>query len=66
MGTRKEIFYCNIHLKNKDKIIVLKEMVTKQTEGNFWHKDLKKYNVKEPLPIVKIDVIASLGFENGN
>lgn len=64
MAIKREIFYCNIHVKHKNKVIVLKEMVTKEIEGNFWHKSLEKYKVKEPLPIVKVEIIKSLGFEN--
>jgi len=58
---RKEIFYCNLTLqKGKDKIY-LKEVVYKETDGYFKRSRL---GIKEPLKVVKVDIIKSLGFEN--
>jgi len=65
-GTKREIFFCDVHVKYKDKIIVLKNIVTKDIEGDFWHRDLKKHKIEHPVPIVKVNIIASLGFENSN
>ena len=62
--TRREIFFCNVHVKHKNKIIVVEKVVTKDIEGDFWHRDLRKYKIENPVPIVKVDILASLGFEN--
>jgi hypothetical protein len=58
---RKEIFFCNLTLKkNKEKIIV-NDVVYKCVDG--YYKNIK-LGIKEPLKVLKVDVIKSLGFEN--
>jgi hypothetical protein len=57
----KEIFYCNLTLFNgKDKII-LKEVVYKESNG--YYKNVR-LGIKEPLKVLNVDVIKSLGFES--
>jgi len=57
----REIFYCNLTLQNgKDKII-LKEVIYKESNGYFKNVRL---GIKEPLKVLKVDVIKSLGFES--
>ncbi len=58
---RKEIFYCNLTLQNGKDIIELKKVVYKKQDGYFKNVRL---GIKEPLKVIKIDVITSLGFEN--
>lgn len=61
-----EIIFCNIHLKDKNKTIVLKEIVTKNIGDKFWHRDLERYKIKSPIEVVKVEIIKSLGRENAN
>ena len=58
---RKEIFYCNITLQNGKDKIYLKNVVYKDNNGYF--KNIR-LGIKEPLKVLKIDIIKSLGFEN--
>lgn len=58
---RKEIFYCNLTLQNGKKNIYLKNVVYKETDGYFKNTRL---GIKEPLKVLKVDIIKSLGFEN--
>jgi hypothetical protein len=58
---RKEIFYCDLTLQNGKDILCLKNVVYKYTDGYFKNKRL---GVSEPLKVLKVDVIHSLGFEN--
>ncbi len=58
---RKEIFYCNLTLQNGKDTIYLKNVVYKEEDGFF--KNIR-LGIKEPLKVIKIDVISSLGFEN--
>lgn len=58
---RKEIFYCNLTLQNGKKTIYLKNVVYKEEDGYF--KNIR-LGIKEPLKVIKVDVITSLGFEN--
>ena len=58
---RKEIFYCNLTLQNGKDKIHLKNVVYKYEDGFF--KNLR-LGIKEPLKVLKIDIITSLGFEN--
>ena len=58
---RKEIFYCNLTLQNGKDKLYLKNVVYKETDGYF--KNIR-LGVKEPLKVLKVDVIKSLGFEN--
>lgn len=57
----KEIFYCNLTLQNGKKTIYLKNVVYKEEDGYF--KNIR-LGIKEPLKVIKVDVITSLGFEN--
>jgi hypothetical protein len=58
---RKEIFYCNLTLQDGKNTIELKKVVYKEEEGYFKNVRL---GIKEPLKVIKIDIITSLGFEN--
>jgi hypothetical protein len=58
---RKEIFYCNLTLQDGKNTIELKKIVYKEEEGYFKNVRL---GIKEPLKVIKIDIITSLGFEN--
>jgi len=58
---RKEIFYCNLTLQNGKDKLYLKNVVYKETDGYF--KNIR-LGVKEPLKVLKVEVIKSLGFEN--
>lgn len=59
----KEIFYCNLTLQNGKKNIYLKNVVYKEENGYF--KNIR-LGIKEPLKVIKVDIIASLGFENSS
>lgn len=63
MEDRKEIFFCNLTLENKKSKIVLKEVVYKEENGYYKNTRL---GIKEPLKVLNVDVICSLGFENKN
>jgi hypothetical protein len=58
---RKEIFYCNLTLKDGKNNIELQKVVYKEEDGYF--KNIR-LGIKEPLKVIKVDVITSLGFEN--
>ena len=58
---RKEIFYCNLILQNGKDNIYLKNVVYKDNNGYFKNTRL---GIKEPLKVLKVDIIKSLGFEN--
>lgn len=58
---RKEIFYCNLTLQNGKDTIFLKNVVYKYEDGYF--KNIR-LGIKKPLKVLKIEIIASLGFEN--
>jgi hypothetical protein len=58
---RKEIFYCNLTLQKEKEILYLKNVVYKETDGYFKNTRL---GIKEPLKVLKVEVIKSLGFEN--
>lgn len=63
-----EIVFCNLILQHGKKEIVLNKVVYKETDG-YYHPGLKnddlvKHKVKEPLKVLKVDVIVSLGFSN--
>jgi hypothetical protein len=57
----KEIFYCNLTLQKEKEMLYLKNVVYKETDGYFKNTRL---GVKEPLKVLKVEVIKSLGFEN--
>ena len=59
----KEIFYCNLTLQNGKNNIYLKNVVYKEENGYF--KNIR-LGIKEPLKVVKVDIITSLGFENSS
>lgn len=56
----KEIFYCNLTILHNNKPLIIKEVIYKETDG-FYH-NKKMFN--NPVKVIKIDVIKSLGFEN--
>ena len=58
---KKEIFYCNLTLQNGKSNLFLKNVVYKETDGYFINKRL---GILQPLKVLKIDIIHSLGFEN--
>ena len=58
---RKEIFYCDLTLQNGKNTIKLNKVVYKEENGYF--KNIR-LGIKEPLKVINIDVITSLGFEN--
>ena len=58
---KKEIFYCNLTLLNGTKKLFLKNVVYKETDGYFINKRL---GILQPLKVLKVDIIHSLGFEN--
>jgi hypothetical protein len=59
----KEIFYCNLTLQSGKNNIYLKNVVYKEENGYF--KNIR-LGIKEPLKVIKIDIITSLGFENSS
>jgi hypothetical protein len=58
---RKEIFYCNLTLQDGKNKVDLKNVVYKDEGGLFKNTRL---GITKPLKVIKIDIIASLGFEN--
>jgi hypothetical protein len=58
---KKEIIYCNLTLKKGKEIIELKNVVYKYNDGFFKNSRL---GIKEPLKVLKVEKIVSLGFEN--
>lgn len=64
------IIYCNITLlseevvkgKRVDKEIVLKEVVTKNIGDTYWDRSLEKYKIKEPLKVIKVEIISTHGY----
>lgn len=56
---KREILFCNITALENKKEIIIKNVVL--LEDEFIYKN-KKY--KEPLKIIKREIIKSLGFEN--
>jgi hypothetical protein len=58
---RKEIFYCNLTLQNGKETLYLKNVVYKYEDGYF--KNIR-LGIKNPLKVLKIEIIESLGFEN--
>ena len=55
----REIFYCNLTVLHNKKEIVLKEVVYKETDGYYRKKSL----FADPVKVLKVDIIKSLGFE---
>jgi hypothetical protein len=58
---RKEIIFCNLTLQNGKEKIHLKNVVYKNENGYF--KNIR-LGIKEPLKVISIEVIKSLGYEN--
>jgi hypothetical protein len=58
---RREIFYCNLTLQNGKETLYLKNVVYKYEDGYF--KNIR-LGIKNPLKVLKIEIIESLGFEN--
>lgn len=57
----KEIFYCNLTLQNGKEKIILRKVIYKESNGYF--KNIR-LGIKEPLKVLNVDVIKSLGFES--
>jgi hypothetical protein len=57
----KEIFFCNLTLQDKNKKKVIKNVVYKETDG-YYKND--KEGINNPLKVIHIDVIKSLGYES--
>lgn len=55
----REIFYCNLTVDYKGKPTLVKEVVYKETDGYY----RKKSMFTEPVKVLKVDIIKSLGFE---
>jgi len=55
----REIFYCNLTVEFKGKPFLLKEVVYKETDGFYRKKSL----FTDPVKVLKVDIIKSLGFE---
>jgi len=58
----REIFYCNLTVDFKGKATLVKEVVYKETDGYY----RKKSMFTEPVKVLKVDIIKSLGFEVEN
>ena len=58
---RKEIVFCNLILQNGKDKIHLKNVVYKDEGGYF--KNIR-LGIKEPLKVLNVEVIKSLGYEN--
>ena len=56
----KDILFCNLTVLHKNKEIVLKEVVYKETDGFYY----KKRYFNEPVKVLNVDVIKVLGKEN--
>lgn len=55
----KEILYCNLTVLHNGKQVLLKEVVYKETDGFY----RKKSKFKDPVRVIKVDVVKSLGYE---
>lgn len=55
----QEILYCNLTVLFKGKPVELKEVVYKETDGFYRKKTLFG---EDPVKVLKVDVIKSLGF----
>lgn len=61
----KEIVYCNLKFKYKNKVFNLEEVVYKKTDGYYYNRRiLDPLNVKEKVLVYDIEIIKRLGFEN--
>jgi hypothetical protein len=58
---KREIFYCNLTLQDGKNNLFLKNVVYKETDGYFKNKRL---GIIQPLKVLKVDIIHSIGFEN--
>lgn len=56
----KEIWFCNLTVLHKNKKVVLKEVVYKETDG-FYH---KKKLFDEPVKVLNVEIIKILGHES--
>jgi hypothetical protein len=56
----KEIWFCNLTVLHKNKKVVLKEVVYKETDG-FYH---KKKLFDEPVKVINVEIIKVLGHES--
>ena len=62
-----EIVYCNLKFIFNKKEYELKEIVYKQTDGFFYNKRLlQPLKIDEKVRVYDIEILARLGFENGN
>jgi hypothetical protein len=62
---RRTIYYANITVKHKSKEVLLKKLVYKARPDGKYHnlRRLKQHGIKEAVPVVKVEVIKSLGKE---
>lgn len=58
----REIFYCNLTVDFKGKATLVKEVVYKETDGFYRKKSL----FSDPVKVLNVDIIKSLGFEVEN
>lgn len=66
------IIHCNITLlheytssgKKTSKEIVLRERVAKNIGDTYWDRSLEKYKIKEPLKVIKVEIISTHGYAN--
>ena len=57
----KEIFFCNLTLQSKNGKKVVKNVVYKEKDG-YYKND--REGINNPLKVLKVDIIKSLGFES--
>ena len=57
---QKEILYCNLKILFKNEIIEVKEVVYKENDG--YYENIRLF--KNPVKVIKVEVIKSLGFES--
>lgn len=62
----REIFFCNLIVLHKGNHVTIRNVVYKERDDKHYHntEELAKYGIKTSVPVVKVDVIKSLGFEN--
>ena len=63
----REIVYANLKVRHKGKIVKLERVVYKENDDLTYtnHRVLGDYKIKEPVEVVDVEVITSLGYENG-
>lgn len=56
----REILYCNLTVLHEKKKVIVPKVVYKDVDGMYRNQKL----FKEPVQVLNIDIIKSLGFEN--